>query len=113
MSARSGASRGPGPVELDRLIHAPARLLLVSNLAIVDKADFVYLSARTGLTAGNISSHMTRLEDAGYVRIEKGFAGKRPRTTYALTERGRSAFEAYRRQVDSVLRSGGASGPAR
>ena len=113
MSERPGVSRGPGPVELDGLIHAPARLLLVSNLAIVDEADFVYLSARTGLTAGNISSHMTRLEDAGYVRIEKGFAGKRPRTTYALTERGRSAFDLYRRQVDSLLRSGGANEPAR
>ena len=113
MSERSGASGGPRPVELDRLIHAPARLLLISNLVIVDEADFVYLSARTGLTAGNISSHMTRLEEAGYVRIEKGFAGRRPRTTYALTERGRSAFDAYRRQVDSVLRSGDANGPPR
>ena len=96
----------PAPVELDRLIHEPARLLLVSNLAVVEEADFVYLSARTGLTAGNISSHMSRLEGAGYVRIEKSFAGRRPRTTYALTEGGRTAFERYRRQVDELLRSG-------
>ncbi len=96
----------PPPFELDRLIHEPARLLLVSNLAIVEEADFVYLSARTGLTAGNISSHMTRLEDAGYVHIEKSFAGKRPRTTYALTPIGRAAFERYRRQVDGLLRNG-------
>lgn len=97
----------PSPVELDRLIHEPARLVLVSNLAIVDEADFVYLSARTGLTAGNISSHMSRLEDAGYVRIEKSFAGKRPRTTYALTAAGSEAFERYRAQVDGLLRSAG------
>jgi len=95
------------PLELDRLIHEPARLLLVSNLSVVEEADFVYLSARTGLTAGNISSHMSRLEAAGYVRIEKSFVGKRPRTTYALTEPGRSAFERYRLQVDGLLRNGG------
>jgi DNA-binding MarR family transcriptional regulator len=95
----------PRPFDLDRLIHEPARLLLVSNLAIVKEADFVYLSARSGLTAGNISSHMSRLEDAGYVRIEKSFVRKRPRTTYALTDEGRSAFERYRRQVEGLLRS--------
>lgn len=95
--------RSPDPPDLDRLIHEPARLLLVSNLAIVDEADFVYLAARTGLTAGNISSHMSRLEAAGYVRIEKSFAGKRPRTTYALTPGGRAAFERYRGQVDALL----------
>jgi DNA-binding MarR family transcriptional regulator len=96
----------PPPVELDRLIHEPARLLLVANLAIVDEADFVYLSARTHLTAGNISSHMSRLEGAGYVRIEKSFAGRKPHTTYALTADGRAAFERYRTQVDGLLRSG-------
>jgi len=106
----SGAPAGredPAPTTLDRLVHEPARLLLMSNLAIVDEADFVYLSARTGLTAGNISSHMTRLQDADYVRIEKSFAGKRPRTTYALTSKGRSAFERYRRQVEALLRNDG------
>jgi len=96
----------PVPVELDRLIHEPARLLLMSNLAIVDEADFVFLSARTHLTAGNISSHMSRLEDAGYVRVEKSFAGKRPRTTYALTPVGRAAFERYRADVETLLRNG-------
>lgn len=95
----------PSPIELDRLIHEPARLVIVSNLAIVDEADFVYVSARTGLTAGNISSHMSRLEDAGYVRIEKSFVGKRPRTTYSLTVEGRDAFERYRAQVGGLLRS--------
>jgi DNA-binding MarR family transcriptional regulator len=106
VSQRTAPYGGPVPVDLDRLIHEPARLLLVSNLAIVESADFVYLSARTGLTAGNISSHMSRLEAAGYVTIEKSFADKRPRTTYALTARGRAAFDDYRRQVGGLLRNG-------
>ncbi len=88
---------------LDRLIHEPARLVLISNLAVVDEADFVFLSRQTGLSAGNISSHMTRLEDAGYVAIEKTFVGKRPRTTYRLTQAGRTAFEEYRRNLHGLL----------
>lgn len=95
------------PFELDRLIHEPARLVLVSNLYVVDEADFVYLSRRTGLTDGNISSHMSRLEAAGYVAIDKAIVGKRPRTTYALTPEGRAAFERYRRQVQSLFTESG------
>lgn len=91
------------PIDLDRLIHEPARLVLVSNLYVVDEADFVFLSRQTGLTAGNISSHMTRLESAGYVTIDKAIVGKRPRTTYALTSVGRRAFERYREQVSGLL----------
>ena len=90
-------------LDFDRLIHEPARLVLMSNLYVVDEADFVFLARRTGLTAGNISSHMTRLEAAEYVTIEKTFAGKRPRTTYALTNTGRTAFETYRQHVNALL----------
>ena len=93
---------------LDRLIHEPARLVLMANLAVVDEADFVFLSRQTGFTAGNISSHMTRLEDAGYVELEKGFVGKRPRTVYRLTEAGRAAFEQYREAVAGLLAGPGA-----
>ncbi len=89
--------------ELDRLIHEPARLVLVSNLYVVEEADFVYLSRQTGLTDGNISSHMSRLEAAGYVDVSKTIVGKRPRTTYALTDEGRAAFEAYRNNVQQLL----------
>lgn len=88
---------------LDRLIHEPARLVLMANLAVVDEADFVYLSRQTGFTAGNISSHMARLENAGYVELEKGFAGRRPRTVYRLTAAGREAFERYREDVAGIL----------
>jgi len=66
--------------DLNRLIHEPARLRLVTLLYVVDEADFVYLSTQTGLTAGNISSHMTKLEAARYVEIDKSFADSKPRT---------------------------------
>jgi DNA-binding MarR family transcriptional regulator len=91
------------PTSIDRLIHEPARLALVANLYIVQSADFTWLSNRTGLTDGNISSHMAKLEEAGYVAIEKGFEGKRPRTSYTLTAEGRSNFEGYRTLMLSVL----------
>lgn len=96
-------SDGGGPVEIDRVIHEPARLLIVANLSVVAAADFVFVARRTGLTAGNISSHMSRLEDAGYVSIEKAFDGRKPRTTYALTEDGRRAFERYREAVGGLI----------
>lgn len=88
---------------LDRLIHEPARLVLMSNLAVVDEADFVFLSRQTGLTAGNISSHMARLEEAGYVAVAKTFVGKRPRTIYRMTRAGKKAFDRYRGHVAQLL----------
>jgi len=91
--------------EIDRLIHEPARLVLVSSLYVVDEADFVYLTNRTGFTSGNISSHMTKLETAGYVEVTKTFVDKRPRTTYKLTETGRHAFEQYRASVEGLLKA--------
>ena len=92
-----------GAADLDRLIHEPARLVLVTQLYVVAEADFVHLSTRTGFTAGNISSHMARLEAAGYVEITKTAAAGRPRTVYALTDAGRAAFDRYRDRVDEVL----------
>lgn len=103
MKHESEPSGGHDHRSLDRLIHEPARLVLISNLAVVDEADFVFLSRQTGLSPGNISSHMTRLEDAGYVSIEKTFVGKRPRTTYRLTQEGRAAFEQYRHNLSGLL----------
>jgi len=90
---------------IDRLIHEPARLVLVSSLYLVDEADFVFLANRTGFTSGNISSHMTKLEDAGYVEVAKTFVDKRPRTTYKLTKRGRQAFDQYRANLKGLLSS--------
>lgn len=96
-----------GPIEqlggLDRLLHEPARLAIAACLSVVDEADFVFLQNQTGFTAGNLSSHMSRLEDAGYVTIRKQFVGKRPQTVLSLTSAGRSAFEGYRKTMSSVL----------
>ena len=104
MNDRRGAAAGEaGALDFDRLIHEPARLVLMANLYVVDEADFIFLSRQTGLTAGNISSHMARLEDAGYVDIDKTFVGKRPRTSYTLTDSGRAAFERYREHVGGLL----------
>ena len=92
-------------LDLDRLIHEPARLQLLTLLLVVDEADFVYLADQTGLTAGNISSHMARLEAAGYVEVDKMFVDRRPRTVYRLTVAGRGAMAAYRAAIDELFRS--------
>jgi DNA-binding MarR family transcriptional regulator len=88
---------------LDRLIHEPARLRLMTLLYVVEEADFVFLSDQTGFTAGNISSHMARLEEASYVEVSKTFVDRRPRTVYRLTPAGRAAFERYRRTLDGLF----------
>lgn len=92
-----------GAADLDRTIHEPARLAIVSILAAAESADFLYLLRETGLTKGNLSSHLSRLEDAGYVEIEKTYLGKKPHTVARLTAAGESAFETYRRQMRSLL----------
>lgn len=90
---------------LDRLIHEPARLMIVSLLYTVEKADFLYLLNETGLTKGNLSAHLSRLEEAGYVNIEKTYRGKLPLTLISLSPTGREAFETYRRQLEKIVAS--------
>jgi DNA-binding transcriptional ArsR family regulator len=90
-------------IDVDRTIHEPARLIIVATLSAVDEADFLYLLGATGLTKGNLSSHLARLEEAGYVRIGKEFVGKTPRTTCRLTDDGRDALDTYRQQMKSVM----------
>jgi DNA-binding PadR family transcriptional regulator len=89
--------------KLNPVIHESGRLVLVSSLYVVEEADFVYLANRTEFSSGKISSHMAKLEAAGYVDIAKEFIGKRPRTTYKLTDTGRHAFEQYRASIDVLL----------
>ena len=89
--------------EIDRLIHEPARLLIMAHLYMLEAADFLYLMNQTGLTFGNLSSHMTRLEEAGYIEVEKSFVDKRPNTRLSLTDAGRKAFEGYRRSMRGLL----------
>ena len=88
---------------LDRIIHEPARLLIIAYLSLVESADFLFLLRETSLTRGNLSSHLSKLEDAGYVEIEKGFVGKRPQTLCMLTSEGYEAFQSYRRDIKKAL----------
>jgi DNA-binding MarR family transcriptional regulator len=81
--------------ELDRVVHEPARLAVMSLLYVVDSADFTFLMNQTGLTWGNLSAHMSKLEEASYVEVEKSFKGRRPNTSFRLTSQGREAFRAY------------------
>jgi DNA-binding MarR family transcriptional regulator len=89
--------------DLDRLIHEPARLLVVTVLAVVESADFLYLQRETGLTKGNLSSHLAKLEEAGYVEVEKTYKGKVPLTLCRLTPAGREAFKNYRLQLKQFV----------
>ena len=81
--------------EIDRLIHEPARLAVMALLYVVESADFIFLMNQTGLTWGNLSAHISKLEEGGYLGVEKTFKGKRPNTTLRLTSTGRQAFQAY------------------
>lgn len=87
---------------LDRLIHEPARLAIVAVLSACDSADFNYLLNATDLSKGNLSAQLSKLEEAGYVDIQKGFKGKYPHTMCALTKNGRKAFQQYWEQYQAL-----------
>lgn len=91
--------------ELDRMLHEPARLLITTILYSLQEVDFLYLLRETALTKGNLSSHLAKLESAGYVEIEKTYRGKVPLTLYRLTASGRTAFDRYRRQLVTIAGS--------
>ena len=84
---------------VDKLIHEPARLNIMAHLYVIESADFLFLMRQTSLTFGNLSSHMSKLETAGYIKIKKEFVGKKPHTMILLTEKGRAAFEEYRKKM--------------
>jgi DNA-binding transcriptional ArsR family regulator len=87
---------------LDRLIHEPSRLAILTALSACQSADFLFLQRLTGLTKGNLSSHLAKLEEAGLVKIEKQFVGKVPNTQAALTANGRAAIERHWRQLQTL-----------
>ena len=91
--------------EIDRVVHEPARLLILAYLSVVESADFLFLMNQTHLTRGNLSSHLSKLEAAGYIEIKKEFVEKIPHTLLQLTERGRKAFLEYRLNMKQVLDS--------
>ena len=88
---------------IDRLVHEPARLMIMACLYVIESGDFTFLSNQTGLTHGNLSSHMSKLERAGYIEVDKEFIDKRPHTMLRLTERGREAFREYRRLLEGLF----------
>jgi DNA-binding transcriptional ArsR family regulator len=90
--------------QLDRMIHEPARLTIMLILNDVDEADFLYLQREGGFTQGNLSGHLTRLEDAGYVEIEKKFKGKVPLTVCRLTSAGKAALAVYSQRMLGLLK---------
>jgi DNA-binding transcriptional ArsR family regulator len=90
--------------DVDRLIHEPARLLIVAMLSAVKEADFLFLLRESGLTKGNLSSHLARLEYGRYVEIEKTYRGKVPLSLIRLTPAGRTAFQHYRKTMNGLLR---------
>jgi DNA-binding MarR family transcriptional regulator len=88
---------------LDPVIHSRVRLAIVSILASVEGAEFNYLKKATETTDGNLSTHLSKLEEAGYVSVRKSFQGKKPLTTCVLTARGREAFEGYLKALESYF----------
>jgi DNA-binding MarR family transcriptional regulator len=104
MPATETVSTDVQPIaDIDRLVHEPARLMILTILHVVESADFLYLMRHTGLTRGNLSSHLSKLEAAGYVDVKKEFVDKIPRTLLRLTDEGREAFQIYRRDMLGVL----------
>ncbi len=84
---------------IDKVIHEPARLSIMTRLYVVESADFLFMMRQTGLTFGNLSAHMSKLEEAGYIDIIKEFVGKKPHTMLKLTKKGRRAFDDYRKKM--------------
>jgi DNA-binding MarR family transcriptional regulator len=90
-------------IGVDRLIHEPVRFGIMAHLFVVQSADYIFLQTQMGLTWGNLSSHINKLETAGYVVVEKEFVGKKPHTMLHLTDKGRTAFSDYRKKMRKAL----------
>lgn len=90
-------------MDIDKLIHEPARLKLLAQLFVVESADFIFLMRQTGLTQGNVSAHLNKLEEAGYIDITKGYSGKRPQTMVSMTKKGRKEFKKYIQNMKQIF----------
>ncbi len=104
MAPSKQAERFTNITDLDKLIHEPARMSIMAVLYVLESADFTFIMNQTGLTWGNLSAHLTKLESAGYVEVEKSFKGKRPNTNLKLTPPGREAFQRYLGQMKQVVK---------
>lgn len=89
--------------DINQVIHAPARLMVLTYLYVVESTDFVFLTKLTGLTWGNLGTHLAKLEEAGYILIKKGYVGKKPQTNIRLSSQGRTAFRNYKKSLQKVL----------
>lgn len=104
MSEKDSSTEDLQPIsDIDPLIHAPTRLKIMAYLSIVESADFTFLMRQTGLTRGNLSVNLRKLEEAGYVSITKEFVDRIPRTLIRLTNDGRQAIQTYRENMRTVL----------
>jgi DNA-binding HxlR family transcriptional regulator len=104
MSKPKGSTKEDNPfTDIDTLIHEPARLNIMAQLYVLESADFLFLMRQAGLTFGNLSSHLSKLEVAGYVNVKKEFVGKKPHTMLRLTEKGRTAFRRYMQTMKQVF----------
>jgi DNA-binding MarR family transcriptional regulator len=90
-------------LDLDRVVHEPARLAMLTVLANADEVSFAFMEKVTGLSKGNLSSHSTKLEAAGYIEVVKGFEGRKPYTHFRITEQGRAALAGYWASVREAL----------
>lgn len=90
--------------EIDRLIHEPTRFNIMALLYVIESADFIFIQNQIHLTSGNLSSHLTKLETAGYLEIAKEFINRKPRTMLKLTGAGREAFDRYRQQMKHMFK---------
>ncbi|MBN2016838.1 MAG: transcriptional regulator [Candidatus Cloacimonetes bacterium] len=91
--------------DIDKLVHEPARLMILSYLSVINSADFTFLMKQTELTRGNLSSHISKLEEAGYVKVSKEFVDKIPRTLIRITTKGKNALKKYRDKMQNVIDS--------
>ena len=91
--------------DIDRLIHEPSRLMIMAHLFVVESADFLFLQRQTHMTPGNLSAHLSKLEEAGYVEVTKEFIERKPHTALTLTRRGRDAFRQYSKNIKKIADS--------
>lgn len=89
--------------DIDQVIHASARLMVMTYLYVVESVDYVFLVRLTGLTWGNLSAHLSKLEEVDYIAIDKEFKGKKPHSIVSLTPQGRAAFRDYKKSLQQVL----------
>ena len=97
-------SKNPSNLKnIDRLIHEPTRLMIMTQLYVVESADFLFLQNQLQMNPGNLSSHLSKLEEAGYVEIVKEFIERKPHTALKLTKKGRNAFKEYQQNLKQVF----------